>query len=860
MLNLRGYMFGVGLMLMIPLSPALAIPKPEESGVITDVPTIREVAQPATSIQDWLTHPASNHSQPSSGQPVGSQPPLSAQAPTAVRITAIKLNSTADGLDIIFTTNGGKVAAPKFTRTGRTLRAEITNAVLALPTGQTFQAEQPAGGIAAVRVNQLGATTLQVEIMGATDLPTAQIKLADCPATTVCEQGLTLNIALAEEELVVTAGKRRNNPQDIPISLTVLGTQQIQDAGVTSLRNVAALTPNFFTSGGDRSFNFQTIRGLGNSNYLSRDALSVYLDDVPFENIHQFLPGELFDLDRVEVLRGPQGTLYGRNSQAGVVNIISRAPTNAPEVQFGAGYGNVRQRQLSFSWSDAIVPNQLSFRLATSYSAKDGFTRNTLLDQNANPQEALFGRAQLRWTPTRELTLSFNAFGGRNRDGDNTFVPIDQVNPFVSASNIPGSLDVGINTQSLRIAYEGKALNLVAITARNQTNLNYSQDTDYSPQDLLRGTAFIPSTIWSQEIRIQSPNSADRFRWLAGGYFQSRSLDLRLKTEYTPLTVALGFPEGISRTDALFEQRSYAIFGQVEIKPISRLTVTAGLRYERYNEQLDLSNAFTDPVAGITPTSLNLRNSEVRGDVWLPRLGLQYQATPALMMYGTIARGYKPGTQNFAAASLASLKVDPENMWSYEVGLKSTWFNKRLTANLSAFWSNVDNYQVLLTDNSGLSNFIANGAVRTYGLELELNAQLREGLTLMAGLGYTNARFTDYTNPFSGQSFNGNRLTYAPDYTFNLGLQYRHRRGFFARVDLQGMGTYYFDDANQLRQDPFMLLNARIGYEHKNFGFYLYSNNLGDTRYVTTAFTGLFADLASYGDRRTFGFQVRAKF
>ena len=486
--------------------------------------------------------------------------------------------------------------------------------------------------------------------------------------------------------------------------------------------------------------------------------------------------------------------------------------------------------------------------------------QNILLDRDANPQESLFGRANILWTPSKEWTVSFNANGGRNNDGDNTFVPIKQRDRFRSASNIPGSLDVSINTQSLKIAYEGSAVNVTAITARNQTSLSYTQDTDYTPDDLLRGRADVPSTIWSQEIRVQSPKTAKQFRWLLGGYYQSRSFDLLLSNEYTPLAAALGFPVGTDRTDARFDQRTYAVFGQVEVQPLEALTLTAGLRYETFRDNLNRSSSFTDPVLGETPTGLPLDNSVTDGSVLLPKFALQYRLSPAIMVYGSASRGYKPGTQNYASNDPTTLLVRPEKLWSYEVGLKSTWLNNRLTANLATFWSNVDDYQILLTDGTGLSTLIANGGVKTSGIELELNAKLLKGLDLIAGFGYTNARFTRYTNPFSGQSFNGNKLTYAPEFTFNLGAQYRSLGGFFSRVDFQGIGTYFFNDSNTLKQDPLTLVNARIGYEWKSGGIYFFVNNLFDKEYITTAFTGFFADLASYGDRRTFGVQVRSTF
>jgi iron complex outermembrane receptor protein len=795
---------------------------------------VKDFPQPATTVSEWLSQ---------------TTPEIQ-----IVQISRVVLNPIQDGVNIVLETSGGEPLQGEIVVQDDRLVIEIPNAQLQLSDGQAFRQENPVPGIALATIVARDSTSVRIILVGTNGVPEATIEQSPT--------GMVLSVLSSEdeEEIIVTAQKRPEPAQNVPISLTTLTQQQIEDADVNSVRDVAALTPNLFTSVGDRSFNFQTIRGLGNSNYLVRDAISFYLDDVPYENIHQFLPGELFDLERVEVLRGPQGTLYGRSSQAGVINVISRPPTNFPEIRVGGGYGNFDQRQGFLSLSDAIIKDKLGFRLSGSYNARDGFTENTLLDEDANAQDSLFGRANLLWTPSPEWTISFNINGGRNDDGDNTFVPIDQRERFKSASNIPGSLNVSLNTQSLRVGYEGSSVSVTAITARNQTHLDYTQDTDYTPDDLLRSRSEIPSTIVSQEIRVQSPKTAEQFRWLLGGYYQSRSLDLLLSTEFTPLVESLGFAVGTDRTDARFDQLTYAVFGQVEVQPLKPLTLTAGLRYETFRDELNRNSSFTDPVLGAIPTGLPLRESVVDGDIVLPRFAAQYRLNPAVMVYGSASRGYKPATQNYASNDPTTLVVRPENLWSYEFGVKSTWLENRLTANLAVFWSDVDDYQILLTDATGLSTLIANGEVKTNGVELELSAKPLKGLDLIAGFGYTNARFTRYTNPFTGQNFNGNKLTYAPEFTFNLGVQYRSPGGFFGRVDLQGLGTYFFNDANTLKQAPFTLVNTRIGYEWQNMGVYLFVNNLFDKEYITTAFTGFFADLASYGDRRTVGIQVRSSF
>jgi iron complex outermembrane receptor protein len=799
-----------------------------------DIVNLQNFDHPQHSVKDWLAQ------QPQS---------------EVLQVIAVQVKETSNGIEVYLQTSTGQLSTPLTNIEGNTVIADIPNAILALANSQDFRLENPVTGISGVTVTQLEDKRLRVRVIGVDGVPTIKV----VPNSL----GLVLSLSSSipsDIELIVTAEKTPEDPQDVPISLTVIPKEELADGQVNSVRRIADNTPNFYTSVGDRSFNFQTIRGLGNSNYLVRDAISFYIDDVPYENVHQFLPGELFDLERVEILRGPQGTLYGRNSQAGVVNIISRPPSNKPEFHLGGGYGNFNQRQLQLMLSDAIIPDQLAFRLSGSYNARDGFTKDALLGEDANNQSSLYGRANILWTPSPEWSIAFNANAARNEDGDNTFVSIDQKDPFTTTRNIPGILDVSINTQSLKVAYAGSGVNVTSITAHNQTILGYRADTDYTADDLYRSAADIPSTIWSQEVRIQSPQTADRFRWLIGGFYQSRNIDISQYTEYTNQGAALfGILPGIDRTNGFFEQQTYAVFGQVDVKPIEALTLTAGLRYEKYRDELNRDRTFENTDGQKTPFGLTLVDSVTSGDIVLPRFAVQYRFNPVISIYGSIARGYKPATQNYVTEDPSVLLVRPEKLWNYELGIKSNWLDNRLTANLAVFWNNIDDYQLLLPDERGFARSIANGEVNTHGIELELRAKPLPGFDVIAGFGYTNATFGQYTNPFTGQNFTGNRLTYSPEYTYNLALQYRTPGGIFSRLELRGLGTYFFDDANTLKQEPFTLVNTRIGYEGKKYGFYVFVNNIFDQRYYTTAFKAP-DPLVSYGDRRTFGFQLQMNF
>jgi iron complex outermembrane receptor protein len=604
---------------------------------------------------------------------------------------------------------------------------------------------------------------------------------------------------------------------------------------------------------------------LGNANFLSRDSISFFIDDVPYENVHQLLPGALFDLERVEVLRGPQSTLYGRNSQAGVVNIISRQPTNSPEITLGASYGNFNQRQLEFSASDAVIEDKLKFRIAGIYDARDGFTENTFLDDDANNLSSIGGRANVVWTPSEEWNISFNATGAGNNDGDNTYVPIDQEDPFETELDIPGNTDLSINTQSLRVGYSGTGFKLTSITARNGTNLNYNADGDYSSEDLFEFDTRQETTIVSQEIRFQSPDDAERLRWIVGGYFQDRNYDI--DPQQTKFSTAGGAAflgvetAGSSVTQGRYDQTTLAGFGQIDFKPIEPLTLTAGLRYENSDESLE-RRSFVLSEGDNSSENTPFIDSSVNDDAVIPKFAVEYSFSSNISTYGSITRGYKPPTQNYSTDDPTLRDVEAEKSWNYELGVKSSWLNDRLSVNVAGFINDVSDFQVALAGDTGFFEDITNAEVLIRGVELEAKAKPIQGLDLIAGFGYVDAEYTDYINPFTGEDFEGNRLIYAPEFTLNLAAQYRAKFGLFSRVELQGLGNYFFNDDNSLKQASLALVNARIGYETEQYGIYFYANNIFDEEYLTAAFVSETAGstLASYGDRRTFGIQVKSEF
>lgn len=766
--------------------------------------------------------------------------------PAIVQITGVRLQQVNNNLEVVLETSQGNLLQPTTKVDGNTLIADIQNAVLSLPTGGDFQTSNPIEGIASVTVSQLNGNQVVLRITGVDTAPT--VRFANN------QNGLIFSLdstPRADIELTVTAQKREEDAQDIPLSVTVIPQQEIEDAQIDSFQDIANYTPNFRfapTSGGGTEFSNYSLRGINNANFLTaQDSVAFYIDDVPVD-YNGFLDLALNDLERVEVLRGPQSTLYGKNSSAGVVNVISRQATFEPEVTFGIGYGKYNYREAQFSLNDALVDDKLALRIAGAYKGQDGFIENLATSENIGERARFALRGQLLWTPSDYWTVSLNSYNSFTDDGNPTYNKINPDDPFEVDLQTEGFNKLNTNTQAFKVGYNGEGFRATSITARR-----YSRQENIVPGSTgaIQIIDDINSTTWTQELRFQSPETADRLQWLLGGYYESRDFNVDdAQTDFP------GF--GRFRRFGDDSRTTYAVFGQIDYKPIEPLTVFAGLRYETSDASSNSTYESISTDGSLTPLRPEFTD-EVSNDELIPRFGLKYQLNPNLMAYTTIAKGYRPGGLNYRANSEAELRFGEEKTWSYEVGLKSSWLDNRLIANLSVFHNDVNDYQVLQFDETGTFGSVNNIDVKATGVEFELKAKPATGLDLIASVGYVDSKYKNYLNSDTGVDLSDNQVPFAPQFTYSLAAQYRSKGGLFVRAGLSGYGITYFDDENQIKQEPYALVNARIGYEAEKYGIYLYANNLFDTRYITSGFLFPVPDgTAGFGDPVTYGVQFKA--
>ncbi|WP_197282083.1 TonB-dependent receptor [Dethiosulfatarculus sandiegensis] len=627
------------------------------------------------------------------------------------------------------------------------------------------------------------------------------------------------------------------------MSVSVFGEKDIEDMGVESVLDLANFVPNLMIfANGVSGTNSPSMRGI----HAFVESLTVsnglFVDGIPILSPIGLEDG-LLDIERVEVLRGPQGTLYGRNTETGVINIITKKPGNDFQGKASAELGTDQKRQLTLNLSGPIKKDRLFFGVSGKFYEKEGFIDNTFLDEPANDKKHWYGKLHLRWVPVDALDISLISSALKYDEGANVMglgaagaaayglpAPIDGK----VASDYPGKNTSKSVSNALNISYDfGNSLKLTSITTRRVYNDEGRWDYDFNPVKFMHTTKTNEYTSYSQELRLNS--SGDRLKWLVGLYYDNHHNDVNT-------TLNSVIPSMVSTNDRDFDGDSMAFFGQASYPILTRLTLVAGLRYEKQDKE------FEDHIL--------VRKADNSWDDFAPKLALEYSFTPDVMAYASVSKGYRSGGFNTYATDPQYTKYDEEKLWSYEIGLKSELLDKRLILNASVFYMNIEDMQV----NESVTPyeaFLTNaGKASATGGELEMRAQLFQGLSLIANFGYCDIKFDEFKDALG--DYQGNRNPYAPDYNYNLGAQYRASCGIFARVDLIGYGKMYFDKTNTYSREAFEIVNAKIGYEMENFDIYLYGKNVFDQEYNSygyfDGFYTLYSEPAEFGLRLTYRF------
>jgi len=659
-----------------------------------------------------------------------------------------------------------------------------------------------------------------------------------------------------ENTLIVTAELEDKNVLQLASSVTVIDEAIIKKRNAQQLTDLLNIAPNVnFATGASRG-RFIQIRGIGERSEFvepTNYSVGVVLDGIDLTGISN--AATTLDIQQVEILRGPQGTLYGANGLAGLINLVSNSPTDNFYSSLSASIENFSGRELSTVVSGP-ASEKLAYRFAVKQYQSDGFMNNIFLNRkDTNNLNELSLRGKLVYRANDDFTLTTSLFLADIDNGYDAF-----------------SLDSNRNTYSDQPGHDRQKTNALAFNVNWKLNsqywlettlsfadskLEYGYDEDWSYPGICDGTACDSSLFgfdwWyssfdnyqrdnqntSLDIRLHSSPDNDELSWVAGFYLRNQQIELNRVYTFA----AADF-------NSQYDTQNIALYGQLEIPLSDKMTLTSGIRFEQRDaDYIDSLNAEFNP-------SENL---------WGGKLSLEYQYSKNQMLYGLVSRGYKAGGFNTdGSVPVQNREYQTEFMWNYEAGIKGYWPDNNLTLQTSVFFQDRKDIQSkqslvrslasgLLIQEGGIcpcsfTDLTDNAAAgESYGLEVEVRWQTNEALQFYSSLGLLRTQYTNFDSfthisadldsiPPVAYSLKGRSLSHAPQHQFLLGSEYFISDHWLVNAEIESKGEFYFSDRHNEKSRNYDILNLRLSYLQDDWRLNLYINNVTDKNIQTRAF------------------------
>ncbi len=647
------------------------------------------------------------------------------------------------------------------------------------------------------------------------------------------------------EEIVVTAELIQESVLDLPNSVSVIGTDAIQKRGAQHLEDILNLAPNVNYATGASRGRFIQIRGIGERSEFQApiiNSVGVVIDGIDFTGIAT--AASTLDVQQVEVLRGPQGTLFGANALAGLINVVSNRPSDTFESRITAGLEDRGGQEFSATVSGPASENS-GYRLAIKNYQSDGFTDNVFLNrEDTNSIDETTARARFTSDVNDRLSLDFIAFVA---DIDNGYDAFSLDNTRETYSDEPGVDKQDTTAASLRASYTlNDTLSIEGLISAAQSDLEYSYDEDWSNLAICEGTPCDSDLFgfdWfyssfdqysrendnlSFDARVKSDN------WVIGVYH--RSQDIELDRIYT-------FNE--ADFNSVLETRNTAVYGQVQFDLSDRLALTTGARVEQRDTQYNDSDG---------------NSADPDESLWGGRIALEYNADNGALYYGLISRGYKAGGFNLSGdLDERQREFDTETMINYELGLKNSYLDGNLQVQVSVFLQDREDVQSrqsivrsIATGEIGgdcpcsFTDFTDNATSGTnLGLELEAYWWVNDRIELNAALGILDTEFDEFltfdhvdADRDTGTPFNlkGREQAHAPGYQWVIGGTYALTDALRISGSVEAKDDFFFSERHDERSEAYELLNMELTYQAENWSVALFGKNLTDELVKTRGF------------------------
>lgn len=665
------------------------------------------------------------------------------------------------------------------------------------------------------------------------------------------------------DNITVSANKMEENIQDVPQSITVIDEVMIEEKGIKSIVDVIKEVPNMYVSpshGGVVNF-----RGLNTSMFTNNNPVVIYIDGIPTTDRNSF-DISMENVERIEILRGPQGTLYGKDAIGAVINVVTKKPTNTPSGSVGMEYGSNNTMRETVNVSAPLIDNKLFFNINAAVDSTDGWVTNTYNGDDAAAKEKnkRFSTSLLYTINDRlSAQLVLKKEETKNYWGnDASLTNVKSLSEFSRSMAENARFDVPtlekstIDSQSLSLKYEADRYKVEAIATHKKNDFQSVFDADFTSGTMYDGTYMQRDTTtdtYTSEVRVSS-NTDNGIRWVGGIY-----ADTEEKT-YDPYSVNYyigGVPYAYGNAVSTTNSDTQAVFAQTMIPFSDTLELTLGGRYQTIKKKIDMT--VSNYMLGYGTSSFDFDTSK-RWNTFIPKAALSYKLNDYLTSFVSLSKGYMPGGfNNYASSANAEDNTfEPQQSTNYEAGIKGVIDNATFTA--SIFRMDIKDIHVYrqsagfyYTDNADKAH--------SQGIEFDFRYFPIDSIELSGAVGYIDTQYDSFNA--GDYNFSGEKIENTPSYTANLGIAYYHPRGFYARSDLKMQGSLYFYDDLQkkfLKNDGYAIVDMKVGYKFSNWDVYGFVKNLTDEAYLTYYQSSALVSLASYGDRRTVGMGVKYTF
>ncbi|MEM7526786.1 MAG: TonB-dependent receptor [Pseudomonadota bacterium] len=679
-------------------------------------------------------------------------------------------------------------------------------------------------------------------------------------ATALVVPGVSLSQDIGDDrpiimqELIVQGELQERSLQDSPTSVVIIPGDELDRRDDFDLYDIIERTPNVTSTAAEKGFSIRGIGQRGPTSAGSGLAITTNIDGASLPSVLSviFGPYSTWDLEQVEILRGPQSTQQGRNALAGAVVIRSADPTYDKELKARGEIGSRDTLGGAIAVNLPLIEERAALRLSAERVRTDGFVFNpTIGTENFDARRQTTLRAKLRLDPTDDLSAVALVSYAENFGGEDFIEQELRPEDRFNLSDVRGEEGSDHVTVGLRLGYDySDAIRIESESTYYRNVYVRVEDADLSARDEGFFDLEDRAKSFAQELRVKY--ESDRWRGVVGGYFtrieaENDSLS-RLTDDFfsdiIPPGTELIFPpildlEVEARTRGATTTTNYAFFGEVEYRILPELGLIAGARFDRERQETTSEDEtqinINLPPELFAPPNQDPLDLEARFSAFLPKAGVVYDWTDNLSTSFVVQRGYRAGGAQINAFTREVNEFEPEFTWNYELALRSTWLDGRLTANANAFFLSWRDQQVTVDGDSGSSldvNTINAGSSRLFGGELSLQTQPLDNLSVFGSVGVTKTRFLELVD--AGQDFSGNQFAQAPLISAALGASYFFDNGFELHTDASYTGPAFGDAENteEGRVDGRFLLNVRAGYQAEHWGAFVYARNLLDQDYV----------------------------